>query len=92
MRPSLLAATLICGLGLVTLARAASVEGADAATGERLAALLRAGRSVISNNQALINDPTIGEKNLSGDRVMREAMLDEAAVVRAVWRGGEPVG
>ncbi|MGK7296945.1 MAG: hypothetical protein ACNS61_14165, partial [Candidatus Wenzhouxiangella sp. M2_3B_020] len=29
-------------------------------TGARLAALLRAGRSVISNHQALINDPTVG--------------------------------
>lgn len=42
-------------------------------TGARLAALLRAGRSVISNHQALINDPTVGEKNLDGERVAREA-------------------
>ena len=30
--------------------------------GQRLASLLRVGRGVISNNQDLINDPTIGDK------------------------------
>ncbi len=35
--------------------------------GNRLAAVLRAGRSVVSNSQALINDETIRDKNLTGD-------------------------
>lgn len=43
------------------------------AVGERLAASLRAGRSVISGHQELINDPARGEKGLSGDRVVDEA-------------------
>ncbi len=62
--------TVIFSLCAVMPALAAS----EAAIGESLAALLRAGRSVISNNQALINDPTIGEKNLTGERVVREAI------------------
>lgn len=36
--------------------------------GNRLAAVLRAGRSVVSNNQALINDSSIGDKGLTGDK------------------------
>nr|WP_281358276.1 DUF3365 domain-containing protein [Hongsoonwoonella zoysiae] len=46
----------------------------ELATGERLAAVLRAGRSVISNHQTLINDESIGEKDLSGQRVVEEAL------------------
>ncbi|WP_170473298.1 Tll0287-like domain-containing protein [Ruegeria arenilitoris] len=36
-------------------------------TGNRLAAVLRAGRSVVSNSQELINDPNVTDKGLSGD-------------------------
>jgi hypothetical protein len=36
--------------------------------GNRLAAVLRAGRSVVSNSQSLINDASIGDKGLTGDR------------------------
>ena len=39
-----------------------------------MAELLRAGRSVISRNQDLINDPEVGDKNLSGDVVLEEAL------------------
>ena len=46
----------------------------DIATGERLAALVRASRSVISSHQTLINDKFIGEKNLTGDRVVEESL------------------
>ena len=35
--------------------------------GNRLAAVLRAGRSVISNSQSLINDPEITDKGLTGE-------------------------
>ena len=35
--------------------------------GNRLAAVLRAGRSVLSNSQALINDPNVADKGLTGD-------------------------
>lgn len=46
----------------------------DVATGERLAAFLRAGRAVISSHQDLINDASIGKKNLTGQRVVDEAL------------------
>lgn len=39
--------------------------------GQRLAALLRAGRSVISNNQDLINDPSIGDKGLDSETFIK---------------------
>jgi len=46
----------------------------DVELGQHLAALLRAGRSVISEHQDLINDPSIGDKGLDGDRVVNEAI------------------
>lgn len=39
----------------------------DVETSNRLAAVLRAGRSVVSNNQGLINDESIADKGLTGD-------------------------
>lgn len=39
-----------------------------------LAKLLQAGRSVISSNQALINDPSKGDKGLTGDVVLAAAV------------------
>ncbi len=46
----------------------------DIVTGDRLAAMLRAARGVVSSHQSLINDPAVGEKNLTGDSVMSEAI------------------
>jgi hypothetical protein len=40
-----------------------------------LANLLRAGRAVISAKQELINDPTIGDKGLTGDVVLAETVV-----------------
>lgn len=70
---------LRCGVFLTALAfclieGVAAGESDDVATGERLAAFLRAGRSVISSHQDLINDPAIGPKNLTGQRVVTEAL------------------
>lgn len=70
MRASAAAMAIIFSLCAVMPALAAS----EADIGESLAALLRAGRSVVSNHQALINDPAIGAKNLTGERVVREAI------------------
>lgn len=55
---------------------AASAPGYDAERriGERLAAVIGAGRSVVSSHQDLINDPLLGEKNLSGERIVAEAI------------------
>ncbi|SON55723.1 hypothetical protein HDIA_2182 [Hartmannibacter diazotrophicus] len=52
----------------LTAVRPASAEDPLAAfieEGNRMADVLRAGRSVVSNNQSLINDPAIGDKHLS---------------------------
>jgi hypothetical protein len=46
----------------------------DAAIARSLAEMLRAGRAVISNNQARINDPKLGDKQLGGKEVLRLAL------------------
>jgi hypothetical protein len=46
----------------------------DAAIAKSLADMLRAGRQVISNNQSRINDPNIGDKGLSGQVVLQQAV------------------
>ena len=43
-------------------------------TGDKLAAVLRAARTVISRHQDLINDPSIGDKGLSGERIVNETI------------------
>lgn len=52
---------------------ASAEEAADVATGMRLAELLRAARSVLSNYQPVINDPALGDKHLDGARFTAEA-------------------
>ena len=51
-------------------------EGADreAALGHHLAALLTAGRSVVSAHQDVINDPARGDKGIDGDSIVEEAI------------------
>jgi hypothetical protein len=46
----------------------------DAADARSLADMLRAARQVISSNQAVINDPNLGDKGLSGQVVLQKAM------------------
>ncbi|NLS07699.1 DUF3365 domain-containing protein [Rhizobium sp. P32RR-XVIII] len=70
---------LKCGVLLAMAAFCAPIAyGAanqdDVATGERLAALVRASRSVISSYQGLINDASIGDKHLTGGRVVEESL------------------
>ncbi|MCA8881259.1 MAG: DUF3365 domain-containing protein [Rhodobacteraceae bacterium] len=55
--------------------------------GNRLAAILRAGRTVVSSNQDLINDPGIGDKGLSGD-----AFLEQVTAAYVAANGVEPLG
>ena len=71
MRSLLVACLLLSFLPLATASRAGPAAD-DQATGERLAALLRAARSVISNHQDLINDPSVGDKHLTSERVLDE--------------------
>ncbi|MER9675278.1 DUF3365 domain-containing protein [Mesorhizobium sp. M0208] len=68
-----IAAVLVGCAFVVSFAFGAGVTE-DVVTGTRLAELLRAGRSIISNYQTLINDPAIGDKHLDGERITREAI------------------
>ena len=45
----------------------------DQIVAARLAEFLRSARTVISQNQDLINDPTKGDKGLTGDKVLADA-------------------
>ena len=77
---SLLLAVVLAGGGAATAvlmaARASAAIPAedDAAIAKSLATMWRAGRTVISANQAKINDPAIGDKGLSGTIVVAEAV------------------
>jgi len=61
---------------------AATVPFASAETDPReqialnMAALLRSARAVVSDNQALINDPKKGDKGFTGDFVLKEAKFN----------------
>lgn len=50
----------------------ALAANSDMVAGERLAAMLRAARTVVSSHQDLINDPSIGDKGLTSDRIVQE--------------------
>ncbi len=54
------------------------------ALGNKLANMLRAGRSVVSANQALINDPAKGDKGFTGEKLVSDAE------VLYLERSGEP--
>jgi hypothetical protein len=46
----------------------------DREIADSLATMLRSGRNVISRNQELINNPAIGDKGLTGKKVLEEAV------------------
>ena len=69
---------------LPVTARADTSQEALVDSGNRLAAVLRAGRSVVSGNQDLINDPAIGDKGLTPDVFM------DQVIAAYVDRNGEP--
>ena len=56
-------------------AQTPDAQGAeDRAIANSLAAMLRAGRTVISNNQGRINDPALGDKGLDGKTVLSQTV------------------
>ena len=55
-------------------AQEATAPDEDTAVAIRLAEMLRSARTIISRNQPLINDPAIGDKGLTGDKVLAEAI------------------
>ncbi len=52
-----------------------SVAGDDLAIANSLAAMLRAGRTVISNSAPHINDPAVGDKGLDGNSVLAQVVV-----------------
>lgn len=66
------AALVAAGLAAGAVTMAAPPDD-DALIAKSLAEMLRAGRNVISTNQARINDPTLGDKGLSGPVVLQQA-------------------
>jgi hypothetical protein len=64
---------LIFGTILSVTALSAAPDD-DAAIATSLADMLRAGRQVISNNHGLINDPNLGDKGLTGQAVLQQAV------------------
>jgi archaellum component FlaG (FlaF/FlaG flagellin family) len=65
--------TLLIVAGLFTATLRAEPDD-DAAVAKGLADMLRAARQVISSNQARINDPSLGDKGLSGKVVLQQAI------------------
>jgi Protein of unknown function (DUF3365) len=66
--------TAAVGLHLVVSNGPALASSEEEVTALNLANLLRAARAVISAKQDLINDPTIGDKGLTGDAVLAETV------------------
>jgi uncharacterized protein DUF3365 len=74
----------ICVLGAAVICAALSTAGVsviqaagddeDKVIANSLAAMLRSGRTVVSRNQAKINNPDIGDKGLDGKTVLAEAV------------------
>lgn len=52
----------------------AALAEEDAQIAKNLAAMLRAGRTVVSRHQATINDPNLGDKGFDGRTVLTEAI------------------
>jgi uncharacterized protein DUF3365 len=64
---------------------AAPREGDDTVIAQSLAEMLRDGRTIVSNNQDLINDPDLGNKHLTG-----KVVVDQAAKAYAAATGVDP--
>ncbi len=73
VRAALLAILLLCGAAIAAFA-APDAAGDDPAIAQSLAEMLRDARTVVSNNQDLINNPDIGDKGLTGKKVLDEAV------------------
>ena len=67
----ILAVTAPLGAGAVTMP---SPPDSDQAIAQSLAEMVRDARTVISNNQDLINNPNIGDKHLTGSAVLGDAV------------------
>jgi hypothetical protein len=75
----------IAGLTAAAGIAAAPPADEDAVIAQNLAEMLRDARTVISNNQDLINNPELGDKHLSG-----QVVLDQAVKGYAKATGSDP--
>lgn len=69
-----LGGSLLLAICAVVSPPAAGAAYDDAATARSLADMLRAGRAVVSNNQARINDPALGDKGLTGAAFLQQTL------------------
>lgn len=74
MQRYLVAFLLLMSFAVVNAQGTAATPEEEEALGQRLATLLRAVRSVVSEHQDLINDPSIGDKGIDGDSVVAETI------------------
>jgi hypothetical protein len=81
---AVLAVILLCGAPIPAFA-APEAAGDDPAIAQSLAEMLRDARTVVSNNQELINNPDIGNKGLTA-----KAVLDEAVQLYKAHMGVDP--
>jgi hypothetical protein len=72
--PTKILMLMIAGVTASIAVRAAPAANEDAAVAQSLAEMLRDARTVISNNQDLINNPDIGDKHLTGQVVLDQAV------------------
>jgi Protein of unknown function (DUF3365) len=72
-KQAVLALTMAAGIFTSSLGNAQQSDDADLDLALRLADLLQSARAVIGAEQALINDPAIGDKGLSGTAVLVRA-------------------
>jgi len=86
---------IVSVLGVYSAGPTRSETNDDAVVAENLAAMLRAARTVVSRHQAEINDPNVGDKGLTGEKVLAEAMriykestgVDPATIDRSTRQG-----
>jgi len=71
---ALMMATLAGALGAYGVGTSRGETNDDAVVAESLAALLRAGRTVVSRHQAEINNPDIGDKGLTAAKLLAETI------------------
>jgi archaellum component FlaG (FlaF/FlaG flagellin family) len=77
---------MIAALLLTATPRAQPAMDQDQDIANKLAAMLRAGRAVISNNANLINDPAVGDKGLDG-----RGVLAQVVTIYHANTGGDPL-
>ncbi len=74
--PRRVAAALFAAILTLPGVGAAATGDEDAAIAESLAQMLRAGRTVVSDSQARIDDPAVGDKGLGGRAVLAMAIAN----------------